>query len=122
MTTLSGLRQILATGSPLKNMKNSFYFILKALFVLKIIKFLSLPFSHAVNDLIRNFRLISKFITSHLGKHTMTIHILPNISRSKGNQTKKFGYLIEYNMGKMFPEKSYSKCGGKTIPRSFSKK
>ena len=27
-----------------------------------------------------------------------TIHILPNFSRSKGNQTKKFGQLIEYNM------------------------
>ena len=29
------------TGSPLKMMKNAFYFILKALFVLKIFKFLS---------------------------------------------------------------------------------
>ena len=33
---LSGLRQFLATESPLKTMKNAFYFILKALFVLKI--------------------------------------------------------------------------------------
>ena len=41
---LSGLRQFLATESPLKMMKNSFYFTLKALFVLKtfkILKFLS---------------------------------------------------------------------------------
>ena len=38
---LSGLRQFLATGSPLKKMKNAFYFTLKALFVLKIFKFLS---------------------------------------------------------------------------------
>ena len=37
---LSGLRQVLATGSPIKIM-NSFYFTLKALFVLKIFKFLS---------------------------------------------------------------------------------
>ena len=31
---LSGLRQLLATESPLKMMKNAFYFTLKALFVL----------------------------------------------------------------------------------------
>ena len=33
--------------SPLKMMKNAFYFILKALFVIKIFKFLSWPFGHA---------------------------------------------------------------------------
>ena len=38
---LSGLRQFLANESPLKMMENTFYFILKALFVLKIFKFLS---------------------------------------------------------------------------------
>ena len=38
---LSGLRQFLATESPLKMMKNAFNFNLKALFVLKIFKFLS---------------------------------------------------------------------------------
>ena len=39
--TLSGLRQFLRNGSPLKMMKNAFYFTLKALFVLKIFTFLS---------------------------------------------------------------------------------
>ena len=38
---LSGLRQFFATESPLKMMKNAFYFTSKALFVLKIFKFLS---------------------------------------------------------------------------------
>ena len=38
---LSGLRQLLATESPLKTTKNVVYFTLKALFVLKIFKFLS---------------------------------------------------------------------------------
>ena len=38
---LSGLRQFLATESPLKMMKNAFYFTSKALFVLNIFKFLS---------------------------------------------------------------------------------
>ena len=38
---LSGLRQSLATEIRLKIMKNTFYFILKVLFVLKIFKFSS---------------------------------------------------------------------------------
>ena len=38
---LSGLRQFFATESPLKTMKNAFYFTSKALFVLKIYRFLS---------------------------------------------------------------------------------
>ena len=38
---LLGLRQFLATESPLKVMKNAFCFTFKALFVLKIFKFLS---------------------------------------------------------------------------------
>ena len=43
---LSGLRQFLATGRPLKLMKNAFYFTLKAIFILKIFKFLSSIFGH----------------------------------------------------------------------------
>ena len=48
--------------------------------------------------------------------------MLPNSSRSKGNQTMKFGQLVDYNMRNNFPEKSYSKCGGETCPRPFSEK
>ena len=43
---LWGLGQFLTTESPAKLMKNVFYFILKALFVLKIFKFLSWRFVH----------------------------------------------------------------------------
>ena len=50
------------------------------------------------------------------------MHILPNISRSKGNQTMKFGQLIECNMKNIFLEKSYKKCDGETSPRSFPEK
>ena len=39
--TLLGLRQFLATESPLKMMKNAFYFTLRTRFVLKIFQFLS---------------------------------------------------------------------------------
>ena len=42
---------------------------------------------------------------SQPGKQTIAIHILPNISRSEGNQTIKFGQLIEYNMRNIFSEK-----------------
>ena len=41
-------------------------------------------------------------------KQTILIHILPNISRSKGNQTMKFGQLVECNMRNIFPEKKHT--------------
>ena len=43
---LSGLRQFLTTESLLKMIENAFYFTTKALFVLKIFKFLSWLFRH----------------------------------------------------------------------------
>ena len=36
--------------------------------------------------------------------------------------TMKFGQLIEYNMRNIFPEKSYTKCGGEDSPRPFYQK
>ena len=54
-------------------------------------------------------------------KKTITIHILANISKSKGNQTMKFDQLIEYNMRNTFVVKSYTKCI-ENIPRPSSKK
>ena len=36
-----------------------------------------------------------------------TNKILPNISRSKGNQIMKFSQIIEYNMKNNFLEKSW---------------
>ena len=74
------------------------------------------------NGLIKKTRLTSNFMTSQPGQQTIVIHILPNISRSKGNQTMKFGQLIECNIGNIFLEKSYTKCGGETSPRPFSEK
>ena len=74
------------------------------------------------NGLIRKIRSILKFLTSQPGHQTVAIHILPNISRSKGNQAMKFGHLIECNMRNIFVEKSYAKCAEETIPRPLSKK
>ena len=59
-------------------------------------------------------------MTSQPGKQTIAIHIFPYISRNKDNQKLKLGQLfIEYNMRSIFFEKSYTKCGGDTIPRPF---
>ena len=52
----------------------------------------------------------------------MAIHILPNISESKGNQAMKIGQLIEYNMRNIFVEKPYARCVREAIPRPLSKK
>ena len=43
------------------------------------------------NNLIRKLRLISKYMMSQTGKKITALHILLNISKSKGNQTIKFG-------------------------------
>ena len=48
---LSGLRQFWAIENPLKIIKNAFYFTSKALFVLKIFKFLSWLFGHVAKRL-----------------------------------------------------------------------
>ena len=60
----------------------------------------------------RRIRLISKFLTSQSGQQTIAIHVLPNISKSKDNQTMEFGQLIDYNMRDIFLQKSYTKWGG----------
>ena len=65
---------------------------------------------------------MTKFMTSQPGKKTSAVHILPVISRSKGNQTIEFGQLIAYNMRNICLVKSCTKCGGETISRQFSKK
>ena len=44
-----------------------------------------------------------------------------HIARSKGNPAMRFGQLIEHNMRNIFLEKSYTKYGGETILRPFSK-
>ena len=97
----------------MKVMKNNFYFISKALFVVNFcLDFLVMQ----QNSLIRKIILISNFMTSQPGQQTTVIHILPNISSSRGNQ------IIEYNIRNIFLEKSYAEWGGETSPRHFSGK
>ena len=58
-------------------------------------------------------------MTSQPGSPTIAIHILPNISQSKGNQTMKYGQLIEYNKRNIFLQKFYGKWGRETSSRSL---
>ena len=71
-------------------MKNAFYFILKPIFLIFWL--------YRKNGLIRTLWLISILMASQTGYQIITMHILSNISRSKGNQARKLGQLIEYTM------------------------
>ena len=97
-------------------MKNAFYFMLKALSVLKIFKFLSRRVGH-VGKTAWLERLISEFMTSQPGLQTIAIHILFNISQGKGNQAMKFGQLIEYKKRNIFLQKLCAKWGKETSSR-----
>ena len=61
-------------------------------------------------------------MTSQCKKQIFAIHILLYISRNKDNQTVKFGQLKEYNMRKIFLEKSYPKCCEETSPNLNTKR
>ena len=56
-------------------------------------------------------------MTSQPGSQTIAIHILPNISQSKGNHTMKFDQLLEYNKRGIFLQKLCQKWGRKTSSR-----
>ena len=101
--------------NPLKLMGNAFYFILKALLILEIFQFfVTTSWSCRENDLIRKVKLTSKFMASQPGLQTIAIHMLVNISQSKGNQTMKFGQLIEYNKRNILLQKLWRKCAKET--------
>ena len=53
-------------------------------------------------------------MTSQTGQQIITIHILPNISRGKGNQTIKFGQLMQYSMKNIFLQSLCRKWGKDT--------
>ena len=111
-------RKLLTTKSPLKMMKNTFYFLVKTLFGLLLFcpDFLAMQ----KNNLMRKLWLITKFITSQTGQKMITIHILPNILRSKGNWAIKFGQLIKHSVRNVLPQKSCKKWGRKTISRTLA--
>ena len=62
-------------------------------------------------------RLFGQSMTSQAGLQTIAIHILSNISQSKGNPTMKFGQYIEYNKRNAFLQKLFRKWGKETSSR-----
>ena len=56
-------------------------------------------------------------MTSQPGLQTSVLHILPNISQNKGNQTMKFDQLIEYSKANIFLQKLWGKLGRETSSR-----
>ena len=60
-------------------------------------------------------------MTSQPSLQITVIHILPNILRSKDNQTMKFGQLIKWTWETFFL-KNYAQMGAEASPRPFSEK
>ena len=57
--------------------------------------------------MVRNLRLVSKFMTSQPGKQTIAMHILPNISTSKSNEIWKVYFFKNYaenEAGRLVPD------------------
>ena len=110
---------IFGNWKPFQNDKNCFLFHLKSSFCSQdiwifVVTFWSRSKTAWLEDKV-NFNIYN--VTAWL-----TNTILPNISRSKGNQTMKFGQLIYYDMRNIFLKISYSKYGAETSPRPFSEK
>ena len=61
-------------------------------------------------------------MASQSGLQTIAIHILLNISQSKGNQRMKFGQLIEYSKINIFLQNLCRKWGKQTSSKPFLKK
>ena len=58
-------------------------------------------------------------MTSQPGSQAIAIHILPDISQSKCNQTMKFGQLIEYNKRNIFLKKLWENDAGRLVTDLF---
>ena len=59
-------------------------------------------------------------MTSQTDLQTIAIHILPSISRGKGNQTMKFDQFIEYNKRNIFFLKNYAINEARRLVSDFS--
>ena len=106
---LSVRKQLLATERFWKIMNNAFCFMQD---VLKMFPFFSWLFGHVGKHPDKK----AKFMTSKTRKQTITIHILHNILRSKGNQTMKFGQLVKYFVRNIFLQKSCRKWEMRLVP------
>ena len=58
-------------------------------------------------------------MTSQPGLQTIEIHILPNISQTKGSRTMKFGQLADYSKRKNFFKNHAENKAGRLFPDLF---
>ena len=100
-------------------MKNPFYFTLKALFVLKLFKFSCLLFGRVKKRFAEEDKVYFK-IYDFMIWLTITIHILLNISRFKGEQVIKFSQIIEYNKRNVYSSKNHAENVARSlVPNLF---
>ena len=94
--------QFLTIESPSKIMKHTFYFILKAPFVLGIFTFLFWFCGYVEKELDKKTMVNFKIYDVTDWTKVIIIHILPNISRSKREEEMKFNQLIKYSVRNIY--------------------
>ena len=95
--------------------------MLKAVFVLKMFKFLPELFGQVGKRLGKSAKVNFKiYDVTTWQKNNYNTHTA-QYSRSKGKQAMKFGQLTEYNIKNICLEKSNTKCGGEASPRPVHK-
>ena len=88
---------------------HAFYFMLKALFVIRTFKFSSWLFGYERKRLYKKAKVNLKIYKLQTGRQMFALHILPNISGKKGNQAMKLGQLKEYITLQIFFWKNHAK-------------
>ena len=58
-------------------------------------------------------------MTSQTGQQIITMHVFPNILRSKGNQAMKFGQLIKYSIRNNFLKNYAENEAERLVPDLF---
>ena len=102
-------------SQPFKNDKQYYLFHLKSSFRPQGIEIFVLNFcSCRKHGLVTKIRLIFIVYNVAISLTKNYIHMLPNISGSKRNQTMKFVQVIKYNKRKTFLQKSRGKLRKKT--------
>ena len=84
-------------------MKNAFYLMLRALFVLEIFTFLSWVLGVVEKRIDSKDKVSFQNLSCpQIGTKIITINTFPISQESKANQAMKFGQLIKYNMWNIF--------------------
>ena len=103
----TGLRKILADESRLNMMKNIFYFMLKALFIVKILNILSWLFGQVGKRLDKKAKVLWPYGQTNRSLQYACCALFQEV----GNQAVKFAQLIECNVRNIFLQKSYRRWG-----------